>query len=109
MFSNGLAIFFDRMLRTKAFISIIFLLLSSVYQSILRGLGDAKAPLRIILFSVVINALLDPLLIFGVGAMEAAVQGLPVVGYLAVLAALTLLALVFAPLVIAAGIRIHLE
>ena len=53
-----------------SFISIIFLLLSSVYQSILRGLGDAKAPLRIILFSVVINALLDPLLIFGVGSFD---------------------------------------
>ncbi len=54
-----------------SFVAQIFLMLSSFYQAVLRGLGEAKAPLRIILCSVVINALLDPLLIFGLGPVPA--------------------------------------
>ncbi len=54
-----------------SFASSIFLLLSSLYQAILRGLGEARAPLRIIMASVAINALLDPLFIFGWGIVPA--------------------------------------
>ncbi len=49
----------------------VFMFLSSLYQSVLRGLGQAKAPLPIILSSVAINALLDPLFIFGWGPIDA--------------------------------------
>ncbi|MCB1690700.1 MAG: MATE family efflux transporter [Halioglobus sp.] len=45
----------------------VFLFLSAFYQAILRGIGEAKAPLRIIIASVGVNALLDPVLIFGWG------------------------------------------
>lgn len=54
-----------------SFASIFFLFLSSMYQAILRGIGEAKAPLRIIMASVVVNSLLDPLLIFGWGPVPA--------------------------------------
>lgn len=54
-----------------SFLSTLFMFLSVWFQSILRGLGQAKAPLRIIMASVVINALLDPLLIFGIGPLPA--------------------------------------
>lgn len=54
-----------------SFLSTLFMFLSVWFQSILRGLGQAKAPLRIIMASVVINAVLDPLLIFGVGPLPA--------------------------------------
>ncbi|BFM07114.1 MATE family efflux transporter [Halioxenophilus aromaticivorans] len=53
-----------------------FVYLNLTYQSILRGLGEAKAPLFIIIPSVVVNALLDPILIFGAGPIPAlGVQG----------------------------------
>jgi len=48
----------------------VFLFLGAFYQSILRGIGRAKAPLRVIIASVGINALLDPLLIFGWGPIS---------------------------------------
>ncbi len=51
-----------------SFVSIVFMFLSSFYQSVLRGVGAAKAPLPLIAASVVLNAVLDPLLIFGVGS-----------------------------------------
>lgn len=54
-----------------SFASMFFLFLSSMYQAILRGIGEAKAPLRIIMASVVVNSLLDPLLIFGWGPIPA--------------------------------------
>lgn len=50
-----------------SFFGVVFLFVSSAYQSILRGVGETKAPLRIIFSSVLLNAALDPLLIFGYG------------------------------------------
>lgn len=47
----------------------VFMFLSLAYQSVLRSLGHAKAPLLIIVPSVALNALLDPLLIFGWGPL----------------------------------------
>ncbi len=54
----------------------VFLFVSVLYQAILRGIGEARAPMRVIVASVGINALLDPLLIFGWGP----VTGLGVMG-----------------------------
>lgn len=54
-----------------SFASLLFLFLSTVYQSVLRGVGETKSPLRIIISSVILNAALDPLLIFGWGPIPA--------------------------------------
>lgn len=40
-----------------------------VFLSLLRGYGNTRAPMRVMFISVVVNLLLDPLLIFGVGPM----------------------------------------
>ena len=53
------------------FASALVLTLSSAAIAILRGMGESKAPLPIILSSVLINAALDPLLIYGWGAIAA--------------------------------------
>ncbi|HEU4962707.1 MAG TPA: MATE family efflux transporter [Bacilli bacterium] len=49
------------------FISFIFTTLFSLISSILRGVGDTKKPMVYVLLSTAINAILDPLLIIGVG------------------------------------------
>ncbi len=53
------------------FMGTLFLFIGAIYQSILRGIGQARAPLRVVAGSVLLNALLDPLLIFGVGPFPA--------------------------------------
>ena len=58
------------------------------------------------LLALLILPLYIPVLILGTGAMDAALQGLPVLGYLLWLGCLALLALSLAPLAIAAGLRI---
>lgn len=58
------------------FIGTLFSFLSMGYQSILRSLGEAKAPLLIIIPGLVISALLNPLMIFGWGLFpEMGVEG----------------------------------
>ena len=58
------------------FAGTLFTFLSMAFQYNLRALGHAQAPLLIIFPSVLINALLDPLLIFGWGPIPAfGVQG----------------------------------
>jgi len=47
------------------FLGMISLFMFGVFQSLLRGVGDAKTPLYVILFTVILNLILDPLLIFG--------------------------------------------
>lgn len=51
--------------------SSLFAFLGAGYQSILRSLGEAKAPLLIIVPGVVVNALLNPVMIFGWGPIPA--------------------------------------
>lgn len=53
------------------FIGIIFLFIFAVYQSLMRGVGDVKTPLYIVLFTVLLNLILDPLFIFGYGVVPA--------------------------------------
>lgn len=38
-----------------------------VFQSLMRGVGDVKTPIYIVLFTVILNLFLDPLFIFGYG------------------------------------------
>lgn len=72
LLGSGVSIFTDSVnyLRVTLF-GTVFVFLSSAYQSILRGIGEARAPLRIIFAAVVTNAMLDPLLIFGWGPVAA--------------------------------------
>jgi MATE family, multidrug efflux pump len=42
-----------------------------VYQGIYAGLGDTVSPMRINIISVVLNVILDPILIFGLGPVPA--------------------------------------
>lgn len=52
------------------FFTLIFVMVPFVGNSAIRATGDTKTPSYIMLFAVLINALLDPLLIFGYGSFE---------------------------------------
>ncbi|MCP4021645.1 MAG: MATE family efflux transporter [Desulfobacteraceae bacterium] len=57
-------------------ISLLFLLLLHVFSSCYRGMGDTKTPMLIMLQSLVLNIILDPVLIFGLAGFPAlGVQG----------------------------------
>jgi putative MATE family efflux protein len=49
------------------FLGLPFLFGFFVFNSLMRGYGDTRSPMRIMLVSVALNVVLDPLLIFGVG------------------------------------------
>jgi putative MATE family efflux protein len=49
------------------FLGIIFLFGFFVFQSLLRGAGDVKTPMYIVLGTVLLNLVFDPLFIFGQG------------------------------------------
>ncbi|HWI62194.1 MAG TPA: MATE family efflux transporter [Symbiobacteriaceae bacterium] len=48
-------------------VGMIFMFLYNVLTAILRGLGDAKTPLTFLVVSTIINIILDPVLILGMG------------------------------------------
>lgn len=48
-----------------SFIGIIFVFIFSMFQSLMRGVGQTKVPLLIVLGTVLLNFALDPLFIFG--------------------------------------------
>jgi len=54
-----------------SFLGLPFMFIYAVFQSLLRGVGDARTPLLIVLATVVLNFFLDPLLIFGLGPVPA--------------------------------------
>jgi heme exporter protein B len=62
-----------------------------------------------VLISLLVLPLYIPVLIFGTGAVQAAVTGLPLGGYLALLGAMLALGLVMAPLAIGAALRISVS
>lgn len=62
-----------------------------------------------VLITLLVLPLYIPVLIFGTGAVQAAINGLPITGYLAILGAILVLGLVLAPLAIAAGLRISVS
>ncbi|MFW6025088.1 MAG: MATE family efflux transporter [Candidatus Woesearchaeota archaeon] len=49
------------------FLGLPFLFTYGISQGLMRGVGDVKTPLRIVLVTVLLNIILDPLLIFGIG------------------------------------------
>ena len=61
-----------------------------------------------VLMALVLLPLTIPVMIFGSGAEEAVMQNLPILGYWAILLALSLLAVAFLPFAIAAVVRISL-
>jgi putative MATE family efflux protein len=48
-----------------SFIGILFVFGYAIYQSLARGVGDAKTPVYIVFGTVLLNFILDPLFIFG--------------------------------------------
>lgn len=49
------------------FFGLIFMFGYNVLSSILRGLGDSKTPLRFLMVTTILNIILDPFLIIGIG------------------------------------------
>ncbi len=54
-----------------SFIGMTFVFLYMVFQSLMRGVGDVKVPVYIVLGTVLLNLILDPLFIFGYGPIAA--------------------------------------
>lgn len=52
-----------------SFIGMIFMFTYMVFQSLMRGVGDVKTPALIVLGTVLLNLILDPLFIFGYGVI----------------------------------------
>jgi heme exporter protein B len=88
------------------------LLLGTAVLSLVGGIGGAlTVGLRRggMLISLLILPFYMPVLIFGSGAVQAALAGSPAAPYLAVLGAMLCLAVALAPLAIAAGLRISVD
>lgn len=88
------------------------LLLGTPTLGFVGAIGTAltlSLPRAGLLLSLLIFPLYVPVLIFGAGAMRAAIAGLPYAGPLYLLAALLTLSLTLAPWAIAAALRISLE
>lgn len=54
-----------------SFLGFVFVFGYFVFESLMRGLGSVKAPVRIVFCTVILNAILDPLFIFGWGPVPA--------------------------------------
>jgi putative MATE family efflux protein len=52
-----------------SFVGIIFIFFFAMFQALMRGVGETRAPLLIVLGTVILNFLLDPLFIFGLGPL----------------------------------------
>jgi putative MATE family efflux protein len=52
-----------------SFIGIIFVFLYAMFQALMRGVGQTRVPLLIVLGTVALNFVLDPLFIFGWGPL----------------------------------------
>jgi putative MATE family efflux protein len=59
-----------------SFVGIIFVFMYAMFQALMRGIGQTRIPLFIVLGTVLLNFILDPLFIFGWGP----VPGLGVMG-----------------------------
>ncbi|MFA9424942.1 MATE family efflux transporter [Natronorubrum sp. A-ect3] len=51
------------------FLGVPFVFGFFVFAALMRGYGNTRAPMRVMVISVVVNLVLDPLLIFGVGPL----------------------------------------
>src|SRR5690606_29727816 len=88
---------------------VLTLLLGTPILSLLGAVGAAlTVGLKSggVLLALLILPLYIPVLILGTGAMDAALQGMPVTGFMLWLGCLAVLAITLAPFAIAAGLRI---
>ncbi len=88
------------------------LLLGSMSLSFIGGIGAAlTVGLRrsSVLLSLIVLPLYTPILIFGSGAVQGAVEGFAVGGQLAVLGAFLALSVSLSPLAMSAALRISVE
>lgn len=53
------------------FLGYLFVFLFFVFESLMRGFGEPKTPMKIVLATVLLNLVLDPLFIFGYGPVPA--------------------------------------
>ena len=91
---------------------VLSLMLGTVALSLIGAIGAALTvgvKRGGVLVALIVLPLYVPVLIFGSATVEAACLALPYTGHLAILAALTLLALVLAPLAIVGALRINLD
>ena len=51
------------------FAGIPFMFVFFIFSALLRGYGDTKTPMKLMVFSTLLNIIIDPLLIFGVGSI----------------------------------------
>ncbi len=54
-----------------SFVGIIFVFLYAMFQALMRGVGQTRVPLLIVLGTVILNFILDPIFIFGWGPFPA--------------------------------------
>ncbi len=54
-----------------SFVGLVFNFFFFMFQSIMRGVGEARLPVFIVLGTVILNFILDPLFIFGAGPVPA--------------------------------------
>ncbi len=90
-------------------ILMLTLLIGTPVLSLIGAIGAAlTVGLRSggVLISLLVLPLYIPVLIFGTGTVQAAINGLPVTGYLAILGAMLALALTLAPIASGAALRI---
>jgi putative MATE family efflux protein len=52
-----------------SFAGIIFVFVYAMFQALMRGVGETRTPLMIVFGTVLLNFLLDPLFIFGIGPL----------------------------------------
>lgn len=91
---------------------IVGLLLGTPTLSVIAAIGTALTvglARSGLLLAVLILPLSIPVLVFGAGLVDTALNGLPLTGLIAVLGALLMLALSFAPLAIGAALRISVN
>ena len=80
-----------------SFIGMIFMFTYMVFQSLMMGVGDVKTPMYIVLGTVLLNLILDPLFIFGYsfipafGVAGAAIASIGTEGLAAIIGILLLL------------------
>ncbi len=94
------------------FALIISLLLGTPTLSLMGAIGAAlTVALRKggVLISLLVLPLYIPVLIFGAGTVQAGAMGLPIQGYLALLAAILVLSLMLAPFAISAALKISVR
>src|SRR6056297_315700 len=51
------------------FAGIPFMFVFFIFSALLRGYGDTKTPMKLMVFSTLLNIIIDPILIFGIGSL----------------------------------------